>query len=403
MMIVKGYIVPFAKLALVSFVLVGCASVRQPNPPPAAVARFPDTIPTTTITNFSPALACLDDMMVTRRLAPIYITSGPISNMTSERSISKGSTEMLITAISKIAIRSGAVRYVNFEPAIQNVLSLQGAHPNSKDFRAPDYFIRGGLTQVNKSFWSGQNGIGGSIQIDAGNVIDLGTFFQIDGQEDVTSSISLSSGYGTLSVDLNAGYVATLQTIPGASSSNTLAFRGDSGKAMTGDLSVTDLGISYTMSENFKEDMNTGLRALLEVGVIELIGKLHGIPYGRCLLRAGVNEERDGDLLARYIDKTQENPNEIVAAVQQALVDMGYYSGSVTGKLDLATEDSLRMYQMRMGLLATGAIGFDTFRAINSYTPAQDQPYVTWWADDRSSQLQRPQVQADSEQPQNKK
>ena len=32
-----------------------------------------------------------------------------------------------------------------------------------------------------------------------------------------------------------------------------------------------------------------------------------------------------------------------------------------------------------MGLLASGSIGFETFRSINTYTPLRDTPYVTWW------------------------
>ncbi len=382
-------------LALLS--LSGCAVFSSPAPPPEVVAQFPESMPATTITSFSPALVCMDDMMVTFNKAPIYITSSPISNLTSEHSISKGSTEMLISAVSRMAIRSQAVRYVTFEPAIQNVLSLQGAHPDSSaDFRVPDYFIRGGLTQVNKSFWSGQNGIGGSIEIDPGEVIDLGTFFQIDGQEDVTSSISSNAGYGTLSVDLNAGYVASLQIIPGASSSNTLALRTSHGNAMTGDISVSDLGISYTLTESFTQDMNTVLRALLEVGAIELIGKLHGLPYGRCLLQAGINEERDSDLLARYLKQSKDEPEELVRVVQRALKDMGYYHGDISGQLTMDIEEALRVYQMRMGLLSTGAIGFDTFRAINSYTPARDEPYVSWWVNDRAVTLGKVVSQADT-------
>ena len=294
---------------------------------------------------------------------------------------------MLISAVSRMAIRSKGVRYITFEPAIQNVMSLQGAHPDSADFRAPDYFIRGGLTQINKSFWNGQRGIGGSVEIDPGDVIDLGTFFQIDGQEDITSSVSSNAGYGTLSIDLNAGYVASLQIIPGASSSNTLALRTSHGNAMTGDLSVSDLGVSFTLTETFTRDMNTVLRALLEVGAIELIGKLHGLPYGRCLLQAGVNEERDSDLLARYLKQSTNNPGEIVRAAQQALKDMGYYTRQISGELDVDTEEALRVYQIRMGLLSTGAIGFDTFRALNSYTPARDEPYVSWWDNDRAVTL----------------
>lgn len=367
--------------------LSSCSVTKPPEPPPEAIARFPDSLPTTTITSFSPALVCMDDMMVAYDRAPIYLTSAPINNLTSEHSISKGATEMLISAVSKMAIRSKAVRYVTFEPAIQNVLSLQGAHPDSASFRAPDYFIRGGLTQVNKSFWSGQQGIGGSIEIDPGTVIDLGTFFQIDGQEDLTSSISSNAGYGTLSIDLNAGHVASLQIIPGATSSNTLALRTSYGNAMTGDISLSDLGISFTLTESFTEDMNTVLRALLEVGAIELIGKLHGLPYGRCLLQAGVNEERDADLLARYLEQSKNDPEKIVKATQKALRDMGYYAGEVSGELNRETEEALRTYQIRMGLLSTGAIGFDTFRAINSYTPVRDKPYVNWWINDRAVTL----------------
>ena len=373
--------------SLIAGLLSSCAIMTPPSPPSEIVAQFPDSLPSTTITSFSPALVCMDDMMVAYDRAPIYITSAPISNMTNERSISKGSTEMLISAVSRMAIRSKGVRYITFEPAIQNVMSLQGAHPDSADFRAPDYFIRGGLTQINKSFWNGQRGIGGSVEIDPGDVIDLGTFFQIDGQEDITSSVSSNAGYGTLSIDLNAGYVASLQIIPGASSSNTLALRTSHGNAMTGDLSVSDLGVSFTLTETFTRDMNTVLRALLEVGAIELIGKLHGLPYGRCLLQAGVNEERDSDLLARYLKQSTNNPGEIVRAAQQALKDMGYYTRQISGELDVDTEEALRVYQIRMGLLSTGAIGFDTFRALNSYTPARDEPYVSWWDNDRAVTL----------------
>jgi hypothetical protein len=156
---------------------------------------------------------------------------------------------------------------------------------------------------------------------------------------------------------------------------------------MTGDISLSDLGISFTLTESFTEDMNTVLRALLEVGAIELIGKLHGLPYGRCLLQAGVNEERDADLLARYLEQSKHDPGKIVEATQKALRDMGYYSGEISGALNQETEEALRTYQTRMGLLSTGAIGFDTFRAINSYTPVRDKPYVNWWINDRAVTL----------------
>jgi len=92
-------------------------------------------------------------------------------------------------------------------------------------------------------------------------------------------------------------------------------------------------------------------------------------------------------LLARYLKQSTNNPGEIVRAAQQALKDMGYYTRQISGELDVDTEEALRVYQIRMGLLSTGAIGFDTFRALNSYTPARDEPYVSWWDNDRAVTL----------------
>jgi hypothetical protein len=163
---------------------------------------------------------------------------------------------MMITALSKTSIRSGGVRYVSFGPDVQNVLTLQGAHPANKTFRAPDFFIRGGLTEFNKSLWSGQNGAGASAQFNAGQIVNGGTFFLFKGQEDLTKSISLENGYGTLTMDLNAGFIANLQNIPGVFSSNTLAMESRSGRSVTGDLSLAHLGLSYSLSENVTHDFN---------------------------------------------------------------------------------------------------------------------------------------------------
>lgn len=317
--------------------------------------------------------------MAIQQVNPIYLASSPITNFTSERTISKGSTEMLISALSKMTIRSEGVRYVSFSSDIQNILSLQGSHPDKGLFRAPDYFIRGGLTQMNKTFWSSQKGYGISTQIDPGNLIDGGTFFLLRGQEDATQSISQSANYGTLTMDLNAGYVASLQMISGAVSSNTLALSNLKGKAVSADISMNDLGYSFSMSDNISKDFNNVLRSLIEVSAIELVGKLQGVPYWRCLANAGVNTEKNDSLLAEFVEQNQTNPGEIIKTVQRALTDLDYYNGAIDGQLSEATSEALFQYQSRMGLLASGSIGFETFRSINTYTPLRDTPYVTWW------------------------
>lgn len=356
-----------------------CSSTKAPEVPLALQAQYPSSLPTSVVTDFNASLTCMDDLMAIRQVDPIYLSSSSITNFTSDRSISSGSTEMLISALSKMTIRSGGVRYVSFGPSIQNILSLQGAHPDKGLFRAPDYFIRGGLTQMNKTFWTSQKGYGVSSQINSGDLIDGGTFFLLKGQEDVTQSVSQNANYGTLTMDLNAGYVSTLQMIPGAVSSNTLALSNLEGKSVSADLSMNDLGFSFSMSDNTSKDFNNVLRSLIEVSAIELVGKLHGVPYWRCLANAGVHAEKNAELLAEFVEQNQTAPTEIIKSVQSALTDLGYYAGPIDGLLSEATSDALSQYQTRMGLLASGSIGFETFRSINTYTPLRDTPYISWW------------------------
>lgn len=360
--------------------LTGCAYLAAPPAVPDDVrVKHPTHLPNPVVTNFSEALACMDDLMVIHQVVPIYVASPQITNFTSDRSISSGGTEMLITALSKMAIRSGGVRYVSFSPDVQNVLTLQGAHPNNKTFRAPDFFIRGGLTEFNKTLWNAQNGAGASFEIDGGQIQATGLTAIVRGKKDLTKSISRDASMGTLTMDLNAGFISNLQIIPGASSSNTLALENRAGKSITGDISLAALGLSYSLSENVSEDFNQVLRSLIQVGVIEIVGKLQGVPYWRCLANAGMVEEKDRELRARFIELSARDEADLVRAAQTVLRDLKYYNGPISGKLDPTTQEALQVYQQQMGLMSTGLLGYETFRMMNVYTPARTSPYVPWW------------------------
>ena len=68
-------------------------------------------------------------------------------------------------------------------------------------------------------------------------------------------------------------------SLPGIYSANTLALYNSIG-AITGDLSMAKLGLSYSYSNNTSQDFNDVYRALIQVGTIELIGKLQKVPIG---------------------------------------------------------------------------------------------------------------------------
>ena len=129
------------------------------------------------------------------------------------------------------------------------------------------------LVEDNKNAWQGQSGAGGSTQFTK-TIIDDG-----DGEsgtqtesEDLTLSYSSSGSLGSVTLDLSIGSVATMLNLPGIYSANTLSLNNTTGGAITGDLSMAKIGLSYSYSNNTSQDFNDVYRALIQVGAIELIG-----------------------------------------------------------------------------------------------------------------------------------
>jgi hypothetical protein len=60
-------------------------------------------------------------------------------------------------------------------------------------------------------------------------------------------------------------------------------------------------------------------------------------------------------------------PDEVIANVQVALQDAGYYSGTITGSLDVETRAALANFQRDYGLPITGAIDEPTVESLQLY------------------------------------
>jgi hypothetical protein len=60
-------------------------------------------------------------------------------------------------------------------------------------------------------------------------------------------------------------------------------------------------------------------------------------------------------------------PDQVIANVQAALQDAGYYLGSVTGSLSVETRAALANFQRDYGLIVTGAIDEPTVAALGLY------------------------------------
>src|SRR6185437_7300766 len=186
-----------AGLALV-LGLMGC----QPNPETAHIAAQPQTAPVRTITSFNDALRCMDELFLAQGKKDIYITSAGIPDATGQ--VAAGTKEMLITAISKMSATSHAFRFVDYDPTQLDVQVLSELVGLRDDFKAPNYYVRGAITQLDSNVLQSSTAAGLSIP-------------------NVDLAFNANQVVSVISIDMNVGELVTRQIMPGISSSNSIA------------------------------------------------------------------------------------------------------------------------------------------------------------------------------------
>jgi peptidoglycan hydrolase-like protein with peptidoglycan-binding domain/curli biogenesis system outer membrane secretion channel CsgG len=318
--------------------LAGCMS----DPAVAPVVAEAKTTPNKTISSFTSSLQCMDTLLWQHGKSDIYIMTSGIPDATGK--VAAGTKEMLITAISRMSARSNAFRFVDFEPNptsdVTALSALIGVQPN---FVVPSYYIRGAVTQLDESVLSETQGAGLSLPW-----LDVGA-----SRDQVVSVVS---------VDLNVGEVVTRQILPGMSASNSIAvirsgISGDAGGR------IDKAGLSFNVAFNKSEGFHQAVRTLLDLSVVEALGKLTRVPYWQCLGLDQTNQTFRSQA-REWFDTTPAD--EQVRFVQQVLTSSGYYDGPITGLYDTQTRDAAARYQSDNELIPSGRIDFDLYYSMLS-------------------------------------
>lgn len=334
---VKRITLAAAGLAL-SALLAGCA---QPNPQTGGVAAAPKTPAQKVLTSFTPALRCMDDLFLAYGKRDIVMTTAGVPDSTGK--VMAGTKEMLISAISKTSVKSRAISFVDYDTERGDLqmlfqdVQLAGA----SNRRIPNYYIRGAITQLDDNALDSQQSAGIALPF-----MDLG--------------VSRDQVVSMLSVDMNVGESTTRTILPGVNASNSMALV-RSGKAGEAGGKIGKAGLNISMSLNQSEGAAAGARALIELGVIELLGKLTNVPYWKCLEIDKTNPQMMQQAMD-WFDGMAEADR--VKFVQRKLAGAGAYSGPISGTMDRATIDAVSLYKAEHGLIANGRIDFDTYYSL---------------------------------------
>ncbi len=154
------------RLSLIALSLFPLPSIGDDLGAEVQTSAAPKTPAIKTITNFTQSLRCMDELFYAYGKQGIAITSAGIPDETGK--VKTGTKEMLITAVSKMTVKSNAFDFIDFHSAADDLSALFAAR-GEQNRTMPDYYIRGSITQMDDNTVRKNKGIGFSLPF-----LDLG-------------------------------------------------------------------------------------------------------------------------------------------------------------------------------------------------------------------------------------
>ncbi len=329
--------------------LGGCASAERLEVKDATVAQTqqtlkgPEAAPFRTITGFSQALRCMDNLFIEYGVRDVSMLVEEIADST--KKVNAGTRDMLITAMSDMTRRSRAVRLVAFGKDATNAISfLASAQRQSAYEVIPQFDIKGSVSQLDENVIRNQKDAGLGIQ----------PFLNIGVSRDAATSI--------LGLDLSVLATEDMSVIPGVTSRNSVVIL-KTGRGADADAAYHKFGVNFSMNLSRSEGQAQALRGLVELAVIELMGKLTRTPYWKCL---GADPDTNDEIkleLSDWFYSMAAGRGEIVAYYQSQLRRRGFYAGPVDGEFNPAIDEALANYRAALGLSREAVIDEALFRA----------------------------------------
>lgn len=323
-------------LALLSVLVAGCG---ETNPEKGAIIAGPKTPAQKNITSFTAALRCMDQMYASYGIRDVIITSAGVPDATGK--IQAGTKDMMISAISKMSRKSKAFRFVDFDQNQTDILAVQQLIGVTDNLLIPNYYIRGAITQLDSGVASDR--MGGGIAL-----------------PNMSLGMNKDQMVSVLSMDLNIGEILTRQILSGMQATNSIAIvRKGQGADLDG--KIKKVGIFFNVAMDRSEGPHASVRTLLELSLIEVLGKLTQVPYWKCLEIPQTNPQMRAQARDWY---DLMEPKDRVIMVQRAMIGGGYMSGKPTGRMSRPMRNAVARYQAENDLIANGRVNFDLYYSL---------------------------------------
>ena len=249
--------------------LCSCSSVTETSVSNEDIAEVDALAPSPEkeITRYDDALYLLGEMLDAYNAPFLNIQTKKITNDTASRKVPDNLSQMVITAINKIGPQ---VAYIDFDANRMLTEQALGRQIDISD-KLPDIVIRGAITEFDKDLVKKNRNIETDVLAKYhGEEIDLG------GESDSDASGS------RVAIDMQVVNYTTKRLVSGVQTSNRINLFSTANSNELG-VAFNGSGIGFKCSVDRKQGLHSSLRLLIELSILEILGKYYDVPYWKCL------------------------------------------------------------------------------------------------------------------------
>lgn len=308
-------------------------------------ANRPVVRPVRSMSNFADSLICMDHMLRAANIPPTLITSKQFIDFSGK--VPVATKDMIVTSLSRMSRLSNAFRFVDYEvdiarqDTVQNLTTIL-LNNNQMQLQRPALYVSGAIAFVDQ------------------NVIDSRISAGISSTH-FSPGASKSRSSTVVGLEAQLGDFRTRTIVPGLESANELVIGGaGDGIDVAGSIGV--VGLKLSTGRDYAMGMGAAVRTLVDLAMIELVGKWARVPYWQCLTL----EQADPTFQRQMRDWFESSgPAGQLELLRASLSGRGYLPPGSTSLPVNSPElrAALARFQADQGLVASGTIDFRTYEA----------------------------------------
>jgi hypothetical protein len=346
-------------IALLVIGLTSCAGLNPHQPE----VNLPESKPHANVTNYTQALGDLGLMTEIYGTPVFKIQCNPIGDNTGSSGATGAEIPRDITEMMKSSLNSigGKVTYIPYDPSfIQN--QVVTGYSNFHNKVIPDVVLTGGITEFDRGLETRSSGTDVSAGYEFNGLPD--SFSMSSKATEFRNSQGDKSGLARITLDFNLLDFQSMAGVPKSNVTNSMeVHKGLSER----ELGVSIFGQSFGGKGSVKkvEGRHAAVRLLVELSMIQIVGKHLRLPYWRLLGEDAKPDKQVIEEISQYYRYMTDS--ETISNVQEWLSLYGYNT-EATGQLDEMTKKSLEDL-LKVADFNNTRLDFKTFFYVYSNIP----------------------------------